>query len=180
MSPEQARGQDVDKRSDIWSYGCVLYEMLTGRRAFSGETASDTIAAILTAVPNWEALPPSASPDFRRLLRRCLEKDRKLRLRDIGEARVELEEARLRSHFMRSSSAAGHFTDGLPGASAPAGSGDVRSAVTRYESLAVLALNDRAGLEYLSDGIAEALTYRLTMIQGITRGPLDDGAGCPR
>jgi eukaryotic-like serine/threonine-protein kinase len=171
MSPEQARGQDVDKRSDIWSYGCVLYEMLTGRRAFSGETASDTIAAILTAVPNWEALPPSASPDFRRLLRRCLEKDRKLRLRDIGEARVELEEARLRSHFMRSSSAAGHFTDGLPGASAPAGSGDVRSAVTRYESLAVLALNDRAGLEYLSDGIAEALTYRLTMIQGLRVAP---------
>jgi tetratricopeptide (TPR) repeat protein/TolB-like protein len=171
MSPEQARGQDVDKRSDVWSYGCVLYEMLTGRRAFSGETASDTIAAILTAVPDWEALPPSTSPDFRRLLRRCLEKDRKLRLRDIGEARVELEEARLRSLFMRSSFGAGHFTDGLPGASAPAGSGDVRSAVTRYESLAVLALNDRAELEYLSDGIAEALTYRLTMIQGLRVAP---------
>jgi serine/threonine protein kinase len=172
MSPEQARGLDVDKRSDIWSYGCVLYEMLTGRRAFSGETVSDTIAAILTTLPNWDLLPPSTSADFRRLLRRCLEKDRELRLRDIGEARVELEEARLRSRFMQASSGAGNILDGLPGVSAPADrSGDVRPAVTPYESLAVLALNDRADLEYLSDGIAEALTYRLTMLQGLRVAP---------
>ena len=91
MSPEQARGQQVDKRSDIWAYGCVLYEMLTGRCAFSGETASDTIAAILTATPNWDLLPASTSPELRRLLGRCLEKDWAQRLRDIGEARVELD-----------------------------------------------------------------------------------------
>ena len=172
MSPEQARGRDVDKRSDVWSYGCVLYEMLTGRRVFSGETASDIIAAILTTVPNWDALPTSTSPDFRRLLRRCLEKDRNMRLRDIGEARVELEDARLRSRFIQSPSGAGHIIDGLPAVTAQADrSRDVISAVTPSESLAVLALNDRPDLDYLSDGIAEALTYRLSMIEGLRVAP---------
>src|SRR5512145_2207176 len=89
MSPEQARGQAIDKRSDIWAFGCVLYEMLAGRRAFAGETASDTIAAILERDPDWSALPNATPAALDRLLRRCLEKDSKLRLRDIGDARLD-------------------------------------------------------------------------------------------
>lgn len=92
MSPEQARGKPVDKRTDIWAFGCVLYEMLTGRRAFPGETASDTIAAILEREPDWTRLPASTPPPVRRLLERCLERDSKRRLRDIGDARVDLTE----------------------------------------------------------------------------------------
>jgi serine/threonine protein kinase/Tol biopolymer transport system component len=93
MSPEQARGLPVDKRTDIWSFGCVLYEMLTGRRAFGGPTASDTIAAVLEHEPDWSILPPATPPNIRRLLTRCLHKDPRRRLRDIGDARAELEAA---------------------------------------------------------------------------------------
>jgi serine/threonine protein kinase len=93
MSPEQARGQAVDKRTDIWAFGCVLYEMLTGQRAFPGETMSDVVAEILHHEPDWSLLPARAAPGIQRLLRRCLEKDAKRRLRDIGDARTELDEA---------------------------------------------------------------------------------------
>jgi Tol biopolymer transport system component len=92
MSPEQARGKLVDKRTDIWAFGCVLYEMLAGRRAFPGETSSDTIAAILEREPDWSALPASTPAAVRRVLQRCLEKDPKRRLRDIADARRDLEE----------------------------------------------------------------------------------------
>ena len=85
MSPEQARGQKVDRRTDIWAFGCVLFEMLTGRQAFGGATVSDSIAGILGRDPDWGALPPATPPAMRRLLRRCLEKDSQRRLRDIGE-----------------------------------------------------------------------------------------------
>src|ERR1700675_2567975 len=80
MSPEQARGKAVDKRTDIWAFGCVLYELLTGKQTFRGQTVSDTIAAILEREPDWQALPPSTSVKIRNLLRRCLQKDRSLRL----------------------------------------------------------------------------------------------------
>jgi Tol biopolymer transport system component len=93
MSPEQARGKAVDKRSDIWAFGCVLYEMLTARPAFRGDTASDTIAAILEREPDWNALPARTPANIRRLLERCLQKDQKRRLRDIGDARIEIEDA---------------------------------------------------------------------------------------
>src|SRR6266700_2427608 len=93
MSPEQARGVPVDKRADIWAYGVVLYEMLTGREMFCGETISDTLAAVLRADFDWSALPPETPAPVRRLLRRCLERDRKKRLRDIGDALVEIDEA---------------------------------------------------------------------------------------
>ncbi len=93
MSPEQARGKPVDKRTDIWSFGCILYECLTGEQLFSGETISDTIARILEREPNWSALPAATPATVRHLLQRCLEKDPKKRLRDIGDARLELEEA---------------------------------------------------------------------------------------
>ncbi len=92
LSPEQARGKPLDKRTDIWSFGCVLYEALTGCQAFFGETVSDTIAAILQREPDWNALPESVPNGVRVLLNRCLQKDRQRRLRDIGDARLELEE----------------------------------------------------------------------------------------
>ena len=93
MSPEQARGQAVDKRTDVWAFGCVLYEMLTGTRAFSGDTISDTIAAILNREPDWAALPPTLPPEVHRLVRRCLQKDPHRRIHDIADARVEIDEA---------------------------------------------------------------------------------------
>jgi Tol biopolymer transport system component len=92
MSPEQARGKVVDKRTDIWAFGCVLYEMLTGRAPFPGETISDTIAATLEREPLWTALPHATPAGIRRLLRRCLEKDPKRRLHDIADARIELDD----------------------------------------------------------------------------------------
>ncbi len=91
MSPEQARGKPVDKRADIWAFGVVLFEMLAGRRLFEGETVSDTLAAVLTRPVDWDALPKSAPAPLRRLLARCLERDSRTRLRDIGEARIALE-----------------------------------------------------------------------------------------
>ncbi|HEX5132235.1 MAG TPA: protein kinase [Candidatus Krumholzibacteria bacterium] len=94
MSPEQARGRSVDRRTDIWSFGCVLYECLTGTPMYEGETVSDLIARILERDPNWEALPANTPVRVRELLKRCLRKDPKERLRDIGDARLELMEAR--------------------------------------------------------------------------------------
>lgn len=93
MSPEQARGKPVDKRTDIWAFGCVLYELLTARQAFPGETASDTIASVLEREPDWQALPAATPAKIRDLLQRCLRKDSQHRLRDIGDARIEIEEA---------------------------------------------------------------------------------------
>ena len=91
MSPEQARGLPVDKRTDIWTFGCVLYEMVTGRVAFPGETISDSIAKILQREPDWSALPAATPAPIRRLLLRCLTKDPKQRLRDIGDVRIEID-----------------------------------------------------------------------------------------
>ena len=93
MSPEQARGKTVDKRSDIWAFGCVLYEMLTGRRAFEGEDISDTLANVLKIDPNWQALPAEVPAAIRALLRRCLDKDRRTRVADISTALFVLDEA---------------------------------------------------------------------------------------
>ena len=90
MSPEQAKGRAVDKRADIWAFGVVLYEMLTGRRAFDGEDVSTTMAAVLMRDPDWAALPEATPVALRKLIRRCLERDPKVRLRDIGDARIEL------------------------------------------------------------------------------------------
>src|SRR5437667_8126683 len=93
MSPEQARGHAVDKRTDIWAFGCILYEMLTGRAAFARDTVTDTLAAIVEREPNWTALPAATPASVTRLLRRCLEKDAKQRLHDIADARIELGDA---------------------------------------------------------------------------------------
>ena len=91
MSPEQARGGAVDRRTDVWGFGCVLYEMLTGRRAFDGVTNSDAMAAVLTQEPDWTPLPAHVPEPVRRLLRRCLEKDARHRIRDIADAREDLQ-----------------------------------------------------------------------------------------
>jgi eukaryotic-like serine/threonine-protein kinase len=90
MSPEQAKGKPVDRRADIWAFGCVLFEMLTGRRAFEGEDVSDTLAAVLRAEPAWDALPAKTPGHVRTLLARCIERDVRMRLPHIGVARLEL------------------------------------------------------------------------------------------
>jgi len=93
MSPEQARGQPVDRRTDVWALGCVLYEMLTGRRAFGGDTLSDTIAAVIHEEPRWDALPPETPPLTVAFLRQCLRKSAAQRVRDAGDLRLALEGA---------------------------------------------------------------------------------------
>lgn len=93
MSPEQARGAPADRRSDIWAFGCVFYEMLTGKRAFGGETTSDRFARILERDPDWEELPEGTPGTVRILIRRCLAKDPRKRLHDMADVRLELEEA---------------------------------------------------------------------------------------
>jgi Tol biopolymer transport system component len=92
MSPEQARGQSVDARTDIWAFGCVLYEMLSGRAAFAGDTGSDALVAVLEREPAWHGLAPGTPASIERLLRRCLQKDAARRLRDIADARADLED----------------------------------------------------------------------------------------
>ena len=92
MAPEQAKGKPVDRRADVWAFGCVLYEMLSGQKAFEGETVSDVLAAVIRAEPNWTALPETTPAAVQRLLRRCLNKDPRQRLHDIGDARIAIEE----------------------------------------------------------------------------------------
>ena len=123
MSPEQARGRPLDKRTDIWSFGCVLYEILTARRAFVGNTLTDTLASIVEREPAWDALPPRTPARVRDMLRRCLHKQATHRLRDIGDARIELDEA-----------SAGDRADRAP-AAAP-----VLQAVRRWQAIAGVAL----------------------------------------
>jgi Tol biopolymer transport system component len=93
MSPEQARGKAVDKRTDIWAFGCVLYELLTGKAAFHGEDVTDILAAVVRAEPDWTALPANISPSIRVLLQRCLRKDRRQRTPDAATIRIEIEDA---------------------------------------------------------------------------------------
>jgi serine/threonine-protein kinase len=93
MSPEQARGQPVTKQTDVWAFGCVLYELLTGKQAFHKETFTDTLVAVLEQEPDWQALAPTTPTSVRALVRRCLEKDKDRRFRDIGDVRIQIEEA---------------------------------------------------------------------------------------
>ena len=120
MSPEQARGGSVDRRADIWAFGVILYEMLAGRRLFQGETMSDTLAAVLRAEPEWDALPVADHPLLCRLVERCLVRDPKQRLRDIGEARIFLQDGGASSSSLSFSTldlaaAPGRRASGRPG-----------------------------------------------------------------
>jgi TolB-like protein/Tfp pilus assembly protein PilF len=178
MSPEQALGKVVDKRSDIWAFGCVLYELLTGRRAFAGETATDTIAKVLEREPNWQPLPSSTPAEVRDLLRRCLDKDPNRRMGDMREVRGRVEKALAASHRWRPTRAQvlvmagaalvvllavffglrpGGLRQGLPG---PAARATIRS-------IAVLPLanySGDAGQEYFADGMTDELTSDLAKL----------------
>jgi len=115
MAPEQAKGKAVDKRADIWAFGNILYEMLAGRAAFAGETATDILAAVVTREPDWTAIPAATPASIRRLLTRCLEKDPKRRMRDIGDVRFDIDEA-----IARGSSDA-PSVESVPSPASPAG-----------------------------------------------------------
>ena len=93
MSPEQAKGKPVDKRADIWAFGCILYECLAGKKPFEGESVTDILAKILEGEPDWARLPAGTPPVLRSLLRRCLQKDRNKRQHDMSDVRIEIEEA---------------------------------------------------------------------------------------
>jgi hypothetical protein len=116
MSPEQARGRTLDRRTDVWSFGCVVYEILTGRRAFPGETVSDVIARVIQSDPDWTALPQALPETLRRLLIRCLQKDPERRLRDIGDLRLEIRDALAALESGRGSAVVSAVTAALHGA----------------------------------------------------------------
>ncbi len=189
MSPEQARGKPVDKRTDIWAFGCVLYELLTGRRTFTGETATDVLASIVTSEPAWDALPTDTPARIRELLVRCLQKDPNRRLRDIGDARIEIEET-LAERRERSASAPALTVREIPrrsrrGFLAALGAAAVLAVVlllrargpapaaapppsTRF--LAVLPFKDLSGLpdgQLLGDAFAETMSARLSRVPGL-------------
>ena len=140
MSPEQARGKPVDTRTDIWAFGCVLYELLTGQAAFARETFVDTLAAIIERDPEWKALPPATPSGIIRLLRRCLDKDPTRRLDDIANVRIEI--------------------DAAPGSTPlPA---------ERAASIAVLAFTDMSAAkdqDWFCDGVAEEIINALTPLK---------------
>jgi serine/threonine protein kinase len=122
MAPEQARGRPVDERADIWAFGCLLFEMLTGRRAFAGDDVSETVASILKSEPEWSALPASTPPAVQRLLRRCLAKELARRLPDIGVARLEIDEA---------------LSSDVETSAAPSGSSSVAASRSRWPFVAL-------------------------------------------
>ena len=142
MSPEQARGKPVDTRTDIWAFGCVLFEMLTGHAAFARETFTDTLAAVIERDPEWKALPPATPASIIRLLRRCLDKDPTRRLEDIASVRIAIDEAP---------------------SSAP-------SPAERTASIAVLAFADMSAAkdqDWFCDGVAEEIINALTPLKGL-------------
>jgi eukaryotic-like serine/threonine-protein kinase len=139
MSPEQARGKRVDKRTDIWAFGCLLYEMLTGHAAFHAETVADILSAIVNRDPDWTRLPPDLPTSVRRLLRRTLERDAARRLRDIGDAHIELDDA----------------AEGGGTAAPASGITEVRRAVTRWRVIALASL----GALTVGVGIAATIVW---------------------
>jgi serine/threonine-protein kinase len=142
MSPEQARGKPVDRRSDVWSFGCVLFECFAGKPAFPGETVSDLIARILEREPDWAALPSGTPSRVREILRRCLRKDAAARPRDIRDVRLELAEV-------------------APGGAKGDAGGE--------QSVAVLPFDNLSGAddEYFADGVTEEILNRLAHLEGL-------------
>ncbi|MBK5254453.1 MAG: PD40 domain-containing protein [Vicinamibacteria bacterium] len=154
MSPEQARGKAVDKRSDIWSFGVVVFEMLTGARLFAGETVSDTLAAVLTREPQWDLLPQTLPRTMRGVLRRCLERNPKQRLHDIADARLSIEDVL---------SGAGEH-DGDAAGTAAGKDSAVRRTVWIIAALALLATGMVAGRFLLPGPRETAETNRLSIL----------------
>jgi eukaryotic-like serine/threonine-protein kinase len=142
MSPEQARGRDVDRRTDLWSFGCVLFECLAGRAAFTGETASDLIARILEREPDWTALPAGTPARVREVVRRCLRKEAESRPRDIHDVRLELD-------------------DVARGGADPGGSHEQSIAVLPFENLS------GADDEYFADGVTDEILNALAQVDGL-------------
>jgi len=142
MSPEQARGKPVDRRSDVWSFGCVLYECYAGRPAFAGETASDLIARILEREPDWTALPAGTPARIREILRRCLRKSADERPRDIRDVRLELTDV---------------------------ASGGGRAVASREKSIAVLPFENQSGAddEFFADGVTDEILNALAQVEGL-------------
>ena len=147
MSPEQARGRSVDKRADIWAFGAVLYEMLSGRKAFEGETVSDTLAAVLRADIDWAALPPETPASVRRVLRRCLDRDPKTRFRDVADARIEMDEVAQE-----------------PASAAPAAAASSRSRLWPVAAVVLLALATLGWWRALASVSAPPVTTRLSVV----------------
>jgi hypothetical protein len=168
MSPEQARGQVVDKRTDIWAFGCVLYELLSGQAAFAGETALDTLTAVVQRDPDWGVLPRDVPPGLVDLLRRCLEKDAARRPRDIGEIRSELVQPTGEA-FTRPGAA------GNAGHAAPAPTSVRRLAIATVglaliAIAAVFVLRERGSISVEPSRSATPLTYRqLTALDSATQ-----------
>ena len=180
MSPEQMRGKSTDRRTDIWSFGCVLYEMLTGKRPFEGKTVSDTVAHTLERQPDWQALPQETPANIRVLLGRCLEKDPDQRLGDIGDAAIEISETLSRpesapqvtipAKLRRMAMIIGAFIIIVLSAivvlfileqrTQPSAK-EIRLAVLPFENLGP------AEDEYFADGITDAITVRLAGIHGL-------------
>ena len=157
MSPEQARAKPVDKRADIWAFGVVVYEMLTGRRLFDGETVSDVLAAVLKTEPDWKALPADTPPALAQLLERCLQRDPRQRLRDIGEARLLLASPR---------PATAPSDRPAPGGAAPGRAGARRPSPTTAALFLGVALAGAAGGAWLQarrTPVATRLVTRLTI-----------------
>jgi Tol biopolymer transport system component len=161
MSPEQARGRSVDKRADIWAFGVVVYEMLTGQAAFAGDTITDIIAAVITREPAWTSLPASTPRHLQTLLTRCLEKDPKKRLRDIGEARLEIERL-----------VAGGTADiAAPTATVPAGRHPLYKVAGAAAVLGAVALAWWLGHQSSVTGSTWSQFTQLTDASGVETGP---------
>ncbi len=181
MSPEQARGKTVDKRTDIWAFGCILYEMLSGRRAFAGETAADVFTAILSAEPDWNRLPAATPARLRELLARCLQKDANKRLRDIGDARLELERALAPEPEERGSAPAFRWKRAFAAAVTLLLAAGMAWLILRHrvapsgapmgeQSLVVLPASiasSSPGGQLVGDGLVETLSVRLNEVSGI-------------
>jgi tetratricopeptide (TPR) repeat protein/TolB-like protein len=184
MSPEQARGKPVDKRTDVWAFGCVLFEMLSGRRVFSGDTLSDVLVSILTREPDWAALPAATLPRVRELLERCLQKDPNHRLRDIGDARIALEDAiaesaerpvpaersveRRERRLVLATLAALAVAAGVWLALRPRSTDRAGAAGSKH--LVVLPFRDLSGRpdgQLIGDGLVETVSARLSNVSGV-------------
>ena len=196
LSPEQARGRPVDRRTDIWAFGCVLYECLTGKVAFEGETVSDTIARILVGDVNWGRLPKSTPRRMRELLQRCLEKDASKRLRDIGEARLALEEVKAERGTTAMASNGGGWPKALLLRPLPLGIGLALVVIALALGLNVAGLRDRLwpsavdartllilpievrgqveGADYAGRSFAEEVAMNLARGKGLTILPVPE------